>query len=97
MKRKGEKGRGGVGTAVEGIRLGVLVGLLGGRVGDGVLDPRGLAAPAGEHGVQGVDEEGGRGGEEDVAVCVFVLVCVVMKGAGQGVSRDLFTHIRWGE
>jgi hypothetical protein len=45
-------------TAVEGVGLGVLVGLLGADVGDGVLDAGGLAAGGGQDGMKDVDEGG---------------------------------------
>lgn len=59
-------------TAVEGKRLGVLLGLLDAGVGVGVLDAGGLAAGRGQEDVQAVDEEGGRGGRDDVAVNVSI-------------------------
>jgi hypothetical protein len=64
-------------TAVESKSLGVLLGLLGRGIAVGVLDARLLAARRGEHGVQGVDEEGGRGGEEDIAAGVSILSFMV--------------------
>lgn len=61
-------GRWGGHTAVEGVGFGVLLGELGGGVGGGVGDAGGLALLGGQAGVEGVYEEGGSGGEEDVAV-----------------------------
>lgn len=67
-------------TAVEGKRLGVLLGLLGAGVGVGVLDAGVVAAGHGQEDVQGVDEEGGRGGRDDVAVNVSIDIREVRKG-----------------
>lgn len=54
--------------AVEGIGFGVLGRLLLGGVRDRVLQAARLARLGAEEEVQDVDEEGGRGGDEDVAV-----------------------------
>lgn len=58
-------------TAVKLVRLGVLLGLLVGSIGVGIGDAAGLAELAGARHVQGVDEEGGRGGGQDEAVREF--------------------------
>lgn len=54
-------------AAVEKVGVGVLVGLLGGSIGNGVLQAAGLAEFGGAHGMQGVDEEGARGSGQDEA------------------------------
>lgn len=54
-------------TAVELVGEVILLGQLIAGVGDGVLETAGLAGLACEHHVESVDEEGGGGGDEDVA------------------------------
>lgn len=56
-------------TAVELVRVRVLLGLLVGSIGVGIGDAAGLAELAGARHVQDVDEEGRRGGGQDEAVC----------------------------
>jgi hypothetical protein len=55
-------------TAVKLVRVGVLLSLLVRSIGVGIGDAAGLAELAGARHVQGVDEEGRRGGSQDVAV-----------------------------
>lgn len=61
-------------TAVEGVRPGVLLSDLGRGIAGGVLDAGGLAGPARQEAVYDVDDEGGGGGQEDVAGVVLALV-----------------------
>ena len=72
-------------TAVEGVRLRVLVGLLGAGVGDGVLDAGGLAIARGQGAVEGVDEEGRGGRQEDEAGFEASASCLEEK---QGFKMD---------
>lgn len=57
--------------AVEGEDFGVFVGFFAGAVGIGVFYAGGLAVHADVEAVDGVEDEGGAGGEEDVAILIW--------------------------